>query len=96
MRIAGSAGVLVIGAYFVELADKGFPITSVLVGVMTSLVYLSELLLAPVGGVLSDRGGRKGFLLAGPLLAAFGVLLPPLGFLASAVPPIAVVIGVIA
>ncbi len=96
LRIAGSAGVLVIGSYFVELADKGFPITSVLVGVITSLVYLSELLLAPLGGVLSDRGGRKVFLLAGPLLAAFGVLLPPLGFLVSAAPHISVVIGLLA
>ena len=89
MRIAGSAGVFVIGGYFVELEDKGLPITSMLVGVVTGLIYLTELLLAPPAGALSDVRGRKSFLLAGPLLAAFAVLLPPLGFLASALPPMA-------
>jgi MFS family permease len=96
LRIAGSAGVLVIGGYFVELQDKGLPITSVLVGVVTGLVYLTELLLAPSAGALSDKRGRKSFLLAGPLLAAFAVLLAPLGFLASALPPMALVVGLLA
>ena len=67
---------LVIGGYFVELQDKGLPITSVLVGAVTGLIYLTELLLAPPAGVLSDEHGRKRFLLAGPMLAAFAVLLP--------------------
>ena len=96
LRIAGSAGVLVIGGYFVELQDKGLPITSVLVGALTGLVYLTELLLAPFAGALSDGRGRKRFLLAGPMLAAFAVLLPPLGFLASAMPPMALVVGLLA
>ena len=95
LRIAGSAGVLVIGSYFVELQDKGLPITSVLVGAVTGLVYLTELLLAPPAGALSDGHGRKSFLLAGPLLAAFAVLLPPLGFLSSALPPMALVVGLL-
>jgi MFS family permease len=96
LRIAGSAGVLVIGSYFVALQDKGLPITSVLVGAVTGLVYLTELLLAPFAGALSDGRGRKRFLLAGPMLAAFAVLLPPLGFLASALPPMALVVGLLA
>ena len=95
LRLAGSAGVLVIGGYFVELQDKGLLITSVLVGVVTGLVYLTELLLAPPAGALSDGNGRKSFLLAGPLLAAFAVLLPPLGFLTSALPPMALVVGLL-
>jgi MFS family permease len=96
LRIAGSAGVLVIGGYFVELQDKGLPITSVLVGVVAGLVYLTELLLAPPAGALSDGRGRKSFLLAGPLLAAFAVLLPPLGFLTSVLPSMALVVGLLA
>src|ERR671910_1341895 len=96
LRIAGSAGVLVIGGYFVELQDKGLPITSVLVGVVTGLVYLTELLFAPPAGALSDGRGRKRFLLAGPMLAAFAVLLPPLGVLASTLPPMALVVGLLA
>ncbi len=87
LRIAGSAGVLVIGDYFVELQDKGLPVTSVLVGVVTGLVYLTELLLGPPAGALSDGRGRKSFLLAGPVLAAFAVLLPPLGFWPRRYPP---------
>jgi MFS family permease len=87
---------LVIGSYFVELQDKGLPITSVLVGAVTGLVYLTELLLAPPAGALSDGRGRKRFLLAGPMLAALAVLLPPLGFLASALPPMALVVGLLA
>ena len=82
LRVASSAGLLVIGSYLVDLRDRGAGVTSLLVGVLTALVYVTELLVAPLAGALSDARGRKAFLLAGPALSALAVLLIPLGSLA--------------
>lgn len=77
LRIAGSAGVLVIGGYFVELHDKGLPITSVLVGVVAGLVYLLGNLL---GGVAAQAAYFDGLayltiVLAAARMLSLGVLL---------------------
>ncbi|GAC1358012.1 MAG: hypothetical protein NVSMB38_40850 [Ktedonobacteraceae bacterium] len=90
--MGSSAGLLVIGSYFVDLQAKGVPLTSILIGGVSSLVYLTELLFAPFAGWLSDARGRKGFLLLGPALAAFAVLLLPLGSLLTALPPLGLVL----
>jgi hypothetical protein len=87
LRIASSAGALVIGSYFVALQAHGVPITSLLIGALTGLGYLTEFLFAPFAGALSDARGRRVFLLAGSLLAAGAVLLLPLGSLQSWLPP---------
>jgi MFS family permease len=95
LRVAASAGLLVIGSYFADLQRRGVPMTSLLLGLVTALVYVTELLFAPLAGALSDTRGRKRFLLAGPALAAVAVLLPPLGALAAAVPPLALVLALV-
>ncbi len=46
LRMGSSAGLLVIGSYFVDLQAKGVPLTSILIGGVSSLVYLTELLFA--------------------------------------------------
>ena len=48
VRIASSAGLLVIGSYFVDLQSRHVPITSLLVGIIAALVFLTELLFAPL------------------------------------------------
>src|SRR5260370_31734669 len=91
LRVASSAGLLVIGSYFADLQSRGIPITSLLLGAVTALVYVTELLFAPLAGALSDARGRKLFLLAGPALAAVAVLLPPVSSLVATMPPLALV-----
>jgi MFS family permease len=95
LRVASGAGLLVIGSYFADLQRRGVPITSLLLGFVTALVYVTELFFAPLAGALSDAHGRKLFLLAGPALAAMAVLLPPAGSLAAAVPPLALVLALV-
>jgi len=95
LRAASSAGLLVIGSYLVELHDRGAGVTGLLVGILTALVYVTELLVAPLAGALSDARGRKVFLLAGPALSALAVLLIPLGSLGAALPPLALVLTLV-
>ncbi len=95
LRAASSAGLLVIGSYLVDLRDHGVGVTSLLVGIVSALVYVTELLLAPLAGALSDARGRKIFLLVGPVLSACAVLLIPLGSLGPALPPLTLVLALV-
>ena len=95
VRIASSAGLLVIGSYFVDLQSRHVPITSLLVGIIAALVFLTELLFAPLAGALSDIYGRKLFLVAGPLLGAIAMTLTPGGSVGAAVPPLALVLSLV-
>lgn len=96
VRVASSAGILVVGGYFVDLQSRRVPITSLLVGLISALVYLSELLFAPLAGALSDRVGRRIFLVAGPVLGAIAMILTPGGSLGAAIPPLALVLVTVA
>jgi len=95
LRMASSAGVLVVGGYFVYLRDQGEAVNSVLLGAVSAVVYLTELLLAPIAGSISDRRGRKPFLLSGPALSAIAVLLIPLGATTMTIVPVGIVIGIV-
>jgi MFS family permease len=91
LRVGSAAGGLVVGSYLAALHARGVPVTSVLVGVLSALGYLTELVFAPLAGAWTDRRGRRTFVLLAPLLAATGVLVVPTGSLVAAVPPIALV-----
>lgn len=58
IRLASSAGGVVIGLYLAYLYSLGQQITSVTVGLVAVVFYLTELTLTPVLGALSDRYGR--------------------------------------
>jgi MFS family permease len=51
------------------------PITSVQVGLIPVVYYVSELTLSPCFGMFSDRVGRRFFLIAGPLIGLIEVYL---------------------
>ena len=95
LRSASAAGALALGSYFVELSRAGAPVGALLLGLLSGLSFLAELVLAPVAGSASDRRGRRVFLVAAPLLAAVGILLVPGASLIAAVPSIALVVVIV-
>lgn len=96
LRTASAAGALVVGSYFVDLSRHGVPVGSALLGALSGLSYLAELVLAPVAGAASDRRGRRVFLVLAPLLAAAGVAITPAASLVSVAPPLLLVVVAIA
>jgi MFS family permease len=94
LRVGSAAGGLVLGSYFADLRSHGVPVTSLLVGALTGLGYLTELVFAPLTGAWSDRRGRRMFVIVAPLVAAAGVLLLPIPALAGAAPSLVLVAAV--
>lgn len=95
LRSASAAGALALGAYFVDLSRDGAPVGALLLGVLSGLSFLAELILAPVAGSASDRRGRRLFLIAAPLLAAAGILITPGASLVAAAPSIVLVVVIV-
>lgn len=95
LRSASAAGALALGAYFVDLARDGAPVGALLLGVLSGLSFLAELVLAPLAGSASDRRGRRVFLIAAPLLAAAGILITPGASLIAAAPSIVLVVVIV-
>lgn len=95
LRTASAAGALALGAYFVDLSRDGAPVGAVLLGLLSGLSFLAELVLAPIAGSASDRRGRRLFLLAAPLLAGAGILLTPGASLIAAAPSIGLVVVIV-
>src|SRR5947209_15850446 len=63
------AGPVVLGLFLAELAvHPGHTITSLQVGLLAVAYFSAELIFAPFMGALSDRWGRRRFLVIGPLL----------------------------
>ena len=78
LRLNGGAGNVVLGLFLAQLAiHAGRSITSIQVGLLAVAFFTTELTLAPVMGALSDRWGRRNFLIIGPFfgLLSVGLLL---------------------
>jgi MFS family permease len=73
LRLAGGLAFSSLALYLNSLGAQGAGIAWVAAG-----YYATELLLAPVFGALSDRYGRKVFLVLAPLLGAVALVLFPL------------------
>lgn len=95
LRTASAAGALALGSYFVELSRQGASVGPLLLGILSGVSFLAELVLAPVAGSASDRRGRRVFLVAAPLLAAVGILLTPGASLIATAPSIALVVVIV-
>jgi len=74
LRLAGASTGLLLGVYLKQVvkADANE------IGLLAGVFYITELLLAPIFGALSDLRGRKFFLVLGPLIGAVAVQIPPL------------------
>jgi MFS family permease len=76
LRVSGGAATVVIGFFLVQLsAHTGSLITSLQVGLLPVAYYATELTLSPFMGALSDRWGRRCFLIMGPLIGLVQVSL---------------------
>src|SRR5437879_6181704 len=74
LRLAGASTGLMLGLYLKKMVQAD----ANLIGTLAVVFYVTELLLAPVFGALSDLRGRKPFLVLGPLAGAIAVQIHPL------------------
>lgn len=95
LRTASAAGALALGSYFVDLSRQGTSVGPLLLGILSGIGFLVELVLAPLAGSASDRRGRKVFVVAAPLLAAAGVILTPGASWIAAAPSLVLVVVVV-
>jgi MFS family permease len=79
LRLAGASTGFLLQIYLKRVvhADAN------LIGALAAVYYVTELLLAPVFGALSDLRGRKPFLVLGPLAGAIAVQIHPLTTIAA-------------
>jgi len=76
LRTSSGAGTVILGLFLAQLTAHGSRvITSIDVGLIAVAFSVTELALAPFMGALSDRWGRRYFLIIGPLLGMVGVAL---------------------
>ena len=74
LRANSGAGTIILGLLLARLASlTAHSITSIQVGLLPVAFYVTELTLAPFMGSLSDRWGRRTFLIIGPCLGLFQV-----------------------
>ena len=65
-----------LGFYLAKLPTYGGPaVDARLVGVFAAIFYLSELVLSPIFGILSDRTGHHRVMLYGPIFGAVAVVI---------------------
>lgn len=90
-RANSGASTVVLGLFLAQLSmTKGHAITSIQVGLLPVAFYVTELSLALIMGSLSDRWGRRTFLIIGPL---FGTLQACLLFLTPRENPLAYILA---
>lgn len=73
LRCAESATGTMLGFYLAHIAATQYQVSATVVAVIVGSAFLTELGGAPFFGALSDRWGRKRFILLGPLLGAVAV-----------------------
>src|SRR5690242_7427645 len=81
LRMAGGATAIMLVKYLnfgVAAAHGQTHIHPGVVALLSAIFYLTELVMSPVMGALSDRWGRKPFLVLGPIFGALAVQIHPL------------------
>src|SRR5712692_10067929 len=78
LRCGQSAATVIIGFYLAHLRSQGVPVVATIVALLLSSSYLVDLFVAPAMGALSDRFGRKPFIIAGPLIGLAALQVYPL------------------
>lgn len=87
LRANGGAATIIFGLFLAQLATHtGEAINSLNVGLLSVVYFATELVLAPIMGALSDRLGRRYFLIVGPLVGLIEVTLIPFAPLQNPLP----------
>jgi MFS family permease len=79
LRIAGAATGILLAAFL----RQNFDAQADLIGSLSALFYVTELLLAPVFGAISDLRGRRWLLILGPVVGAIAIPIYPISALAA-------------
>ncbi len=79
LRIAGAAT----GILLNSMLRQNFDAQADLIGTLSALFYVTELLLAPVFGAISDLRGRRWLLVLGPLMGVIALPIYPVSALAA-------------
>src|SRR5258707_5040455 len=76
LRVNGAATSIILGRFLAQLASvHGHSISNIHVGLIAVAYYAIELSLAPFMGAISDRIGRRFFLIVGPIVGLIQVAL---------------------
>lgn len=75
LRLAAQAMGQMVQFYFVEINNNHYPISHTARGLVTASFFATELLGSPVLGAISDRYGRRLFIILGPLFGAVAVMI---------------------
>ncbi len=76
LRVNGAAASIILGRFLAQLASvHGHSISNIHVGLIAVAYYAVELSLAPFMGAISDRIGRRFFLIVGPIVGLIQVAL---------------------
>ncbi len=78
LRAGSAAATGTIALYLAHLDTTLYSVPATFLGLLAAAFYISELVFAPVFGSLSDRYGRKQFMLIGTMLGAGAILLLPI------------------
>jgi MFS family permease len=73
LRLAAHTTGQMLQFYFKEINENHYHLSYTTTGFITASFFIAELLGAPVLGAMSDRYGRKLFIILGPLLGAIAV-----------------------
>jgi MFS family permease len=73
LRLAAQTMSQMLQFYFARIDRDYFSLSHTVTGLVTASFFLTELLGSPILGAMSDRFGRKKFILLGPLLGAVAV-----------------------
>ncbi|HVG21278.1 MAG TPA: MFS transporter [Blastocatellia bacterium] len=73
LRLAAQTTGQMLQFYFKEINESHYYLSYTATGFITASFFIAELLGAPVLGAMSDRYGRKPFIILGPLLGAIAV-----------------------
>src|SRR5580692_7139242 len=73
LRLAAQTMSQMLQFYFARIDRDYFSLSHTVTGLVTASFFVTELLGSPILGAMSDRLGRKKFILLGPLLGAVAV-----------------------
>jgi MFS family permease len=76
LRLASQAMGWMVQFYFAEIDKSHYRLTGKVAGLVIASFFITELLGSPVLGALSDRYGRRRFIILGPLLGIVAVQIP--------------------